>query len=110
MLVQPWPTRHFELRALCRIRSEDEHRAGLLGVVALIIEVLAIVFLEVVVVILVVISELVTHFGVAVAPHLKENLTALCFKGNGFRVGLFCMLHLEASACSSQAFAYSSPL
>jgi hypothetical protein len=34
------------------------------------------VFLEVVVVILVVISELVTHFGVAVAPHLKENLTA----------------------------------
>ncbi len=56
VLVQP---RHLELRALCRIRSEDEHRAGLLGVVALIIEVLAIVFLEVVVVILVVISEVI---------------------------------------------------
>ena len=65
MLVQPWPTRHLELRALCRIRSEDEHRAGLLGVVALIIEVLAIVFLEVVVVILVVLVMGLAYFSLA---------------------------------------------
>ena len=86
---------------------------------ALIIEVLAIVFLEVVVVILVVISELVTQGGIKEgvvcrlgAHQLFEirNLTALCFKGNGFRDEIEYALHLEASACSSQAFAYSSPL